>query len=182
MAYLVTNPIQSMDGMIGLAPNPPSSYPYRNFVYQLFENYLIDKNVFALKLQEPWAESSLILGSDDSDVSIKWAPLSSYYFWSTGLKGVKVDGIVISLSVYSAVYSSIDSDIVVPTFEYPTLMERITHNHTTCMQYDQTYMCDCETPFPVIELDLGGDTQLTLEPDWYVMRHNGECIIQIREH
>ena len=159
-----------MDGMIGLAPNPPSSYPYRNLVYQLFENFHISKNVFALKLQEPWAESYLSLGSDESDIPIKWAPLSSYYFWSTGLKGVKVDGKVVSLSVYSAVYSSIDSDIFVPSFEYPTLIERITHNHS-CIEYDQTHICDCNetTTFPVIDLDLGGETQLRLEPEWYVM-------------
>lgn len=64
----------------------------------------------------------------DSDLSnmITWAPLSSYFYWSTYLENVSVGNVSLPLSVSTVVYDSGASLCYIPELEYRVLIKEIT--------------------------------------------------------
>lgn len=59
-------------------------------------------------------EALKAMTDEDLDSEIQWAPLSSYFFWSTVLKGVQIGDTVITLTAKNVVYSSSTKEIIVP--------------------------------------------------------------------
>lgn len=108
---------------------------------------------------------------------IKWAPLSSYWYWSTYLEGVKVGNKSIPISVTQAVFDSGASLCYVPTQEYVELIKEITEGKN-CWYVDTIdIVCSCPlgerdyASYPTIYIDLGS-LVLKFEGNWYMQHYN----------
>lgn len=126
----------------------------------------------ALQSSVPEEKLAAMTDSQLAD-EIKWAPLSSYFYWSTYLEGVKIGNSTVPITVSQVVYDSGASLCYVPSKEYAALIKEITKDKR-CWYVDEIdIVCTCPngerdyTSFPTIYLDLG-NLVLTFEAVWYM--------------
>jgi hypothetical protein len=91
------------DGLVGLAPNSPNDHPNPTLVTTLYNNGVIDRNMFSLYLAKTDQDSKIWFGGFDPEYirsaidggqlmtyeelesQIAWQPISSSFYWSTAI-------------------------------------------------------------------------------------------------
>lgn len=84
------------------------------------------------------------MSDEDLSSNIKWAAMSSVFFWSTLLQKVTFGEQEIQLSVQNAIYSSAVHEIEVPQSDYLKLINAFEKDRS-CTDYDGLKICDCES-------------------------------------
>jgi hypothetical protein len=120
---------------MGLAPNRQNNYPSQTFQNMLYTKGVAKNQLFSLFLAQEGIQSKAWFGGYSTDhvreslastvpaeelktmtdqqvvSEIKWANLSSFFYWSTNLKQVTVNGTNIPLSAANVIYSSVVREI-----------------------------------------------------------------------
>jgi hypothetical protein len=73
----------------------------------------------------------------DLQNEINWAPVSSYYYWSTDIQSAKVGEFRLPVSVNQVIYDSGASLCYLPTRDFKALIEEVTRDQK-CISIDGT--------------------------------------------
>ena len=159
------------DGLLGLAPNAPPDHPYNTLVQDLYDNGVIDKNMFSLYLAYEHRQSKIWFGGyskkylrqfvDDESLTddqlaeqIRWAPINTDYYWSTQLVSASVGEYRLPVTANYVIYDSGSSLCYVPINEYNVLMAQITRGHSCSVVRGTDVVCSCQSgkydDFPTI--------------------------------
>lgn len=172
------------DGVVGLAPKTTSAYSDL-LVQKLYDNGLIDENLFSVKYRERDGDSHILFGGIDDDQfkgDISWIDILSTKFWTFSITDVKykkksVGGVVTTGTLVSGTALT-----YFPTSVFKSLKSQIYEENNNCFgTYTGLIQCSpCRSESELETIQLSND-QFTLEmkPESYVLDEFTHCLLLI---